>query len=124
VRWPRAAFVAAVLLNLVVLFSPRAGGGQLFPHADSVVHVVVFALVAVTGRLAGLPAGPLGLVLVVHAVESELVQHYWLTQRSGDPVDAVSDVVGVLVGLLLAWMLARRGPRAGTPRAARPGRIP
>lgn len=122
-RWPHAAFVAAVLLNLVVLFSPRAGGGDLFAGADMLVHVVVFALVALTGRLAGLRAGPLALVLVVHAVESELVQHYWLTRRSGDPVDAAADVLGVLVGLLAARMLARRDSRADNPRAARSGGI-
>ena len=33
VRWPWAAFAAAVLLNLVVLFSPRAGGGGLVAGA-------------------------------------------------------------------------------------------
>ena len=122
-RWPRAAFVAAVLLNLVVLFSPRAGGGDLFAGADTLVHVVVFAVVALTGRLVGLRTWPLALVLLVHAVESELVQHYWLTRRSGDPVDAAADVLGVLVGLLAAWMLARRDSRADNPRVARSGGI-
>ena len=41
------------------------------------------------------------------------MQHYWLTRRSGDPVDAAADVVGVLVGLLVASLLDRHGARAG-----------
>lgn len=107
VRW--GAFALAVAIQLVVLYSPESGGTPPFPHADKVVHVGVFAIVAVTGVLARLRPVPLGAVLVAHAVISEVVQAVVLPGRSGSPWDAVADVLGAALGLLLAasWT---RGP--------------
>jgi VanZ family protein len=116
------AFTLAVVVNLVALYLPRVGGEELFPGVDKVVHLSIFAAVALTGRWVGLPAWPLGAVLVVHAVESELVQHFWLPHRDGDPADAMADTLGVLVGLLLAALLARRAVRPRSGREAPRGR--
>jgi len=102
-RGVRLAFAAAVVLNLVAVYSPSdAGGAALFPSADKLGHVLVFGLVAWTGRLVRLPAVPLSSVLVAHAVISEVVQAALLPRRAGDPGDVVADVVGVLLGLALA----------------------
>lgn len=99
----RLAFAAAVVLNLVAVYSPSdAGGAALFPYADKLAHVLVFGLVAWTGRLVGLPAVPLFAVLGVHAVVSEVVQAALLPGRAGDPGDVAADVAGVLLGLALA----------------------
>ncbi|PWJ56271.1 hypothetical protein SAMN06264364_101247 [Quadrisphaera granulorum] len=102
----RLAFAAAVLVQLVVLYAPRAPATDGIPLVggvvDKAVHAAVFAAVAWTGRRAGLPALPLALVLLAHAVVSELLQHWVLPHRSGDPWDAVADATGVLVGLLIA----------------------
>lgn len=107
IRW--TAFGLAVAIHLVVLYSPDSGGTPPFAHADKVVHVGVFAIVAVTGVLARLRPVPLGAVLVAHAVTSEVVQAIVLPGRSGNPWDAVADIVGAALGLLLAasWT---RGP--------------
>lgn len=106
----RLLFAAAVLAQLVVLYAPRAPSTDQVPLVgpvlDKLVHLAVFALVAWTGRRAGVRVRLLVVVLLAHAVLSELLQHWVLPHRSGDPLDALADAAGVLVGLLLP---ARRG---------------
>ncbi|MDQ1628511.1 MAG: hypothetical protein QOI54_2255 [Actinomycetota bacterium] len=97
-----AAFAGAVLVNLVVLYWPRAVSTAGPPHLDWVVHLLIFAAVALTGLRVGLPLPLLVGVLVLHAVTSELAQHFWLPARSGDPADAAADVLGVLLGVATA----------------------
>jgi hypothetical protein len=109
-RWPRIAFAAAVAVNLVVLYWPRAVSQGGIPYADKVVHIAIFAIVVVAGLWARVPAVWLVSVLVVHAVSSELVQHWLLANRSGDPADVAADLVGVAVGLLVGVRLV---PRTG-----------
>lgn len=94
-----------VLLSLYVLFTPRTGGDGLFYGSDKVVHLVLFGLLAATTRWrfgAGL------WLVAVYAPASELVQGLALPTRSGDPYDVVADLLGVLLG----WMLAGRVLRA------------
>lgn len=108
--WRRAAFAAAVLANLVLLYFPRAVNGGGVPHLDKVTHVLAFAVVAWTGLRAGVPARWLLPVLAVHAVLSEVVQAVVLDSRRGDVADAVADLLGVLAGTLAArasWRDAR-----------------
>lgn len=100
----RLAFALACAVNLVVLYAPRTAPGSGIPYADKVVHLLVFAAVAYTGTKLRLPLGWLAGVLVLNAAVSELVQHYWLPQRSGDVFDAITDVVGVALGAWLARM--------------------
>jgi hypothetical protein len=119
----RVAFGLAVAVNLAVLYYPRhvAQGG--IPGIDKVVHIVVFAAVAWTGVRAGLPVRWLLAVLVVHAVSSELVQHFLLTNRSGDPADSVADVLGAVLGVGAgrhggSWRDDRAGGRDHADRPA------
>jgi hypothetical protein len=72
------AFALACVVNVLVLYSPESGPSNI-PYADKLVPV-----------------------LVLNAAVSELVQHYWLSQRSGDVFDAVADVAGVALGVWLA----------------------
>lgn len=108
-RWSwRAACAAAILVQLVVLYAPSTRGPGTFPGADKLVHATVFAAVGFTAVRAGWPRVPVFGVLVAHAVISEVVQHLVLPGRSGDPLDAVADIVGAGIGVLLAaW---RRPP--------------
>jgi hypothetical protein len=124
VAW--TAFTGAVLVNLVVLYWPRAVAGGQLPYVDKVVHLVVFGAVALTGVWVGLPVRWLVVVLVLHAVTSELVQHFWIPARSGDPADAVADILGVVVGVAAAGVggswghgRARRADRADRAVAGR-----
>jgi hypothetical protein len=114
----RAAFATALLVNLVVLYYPRQVAQGGIPYVDKAVHVAVFAAVAYTGVRAGFPVRWLAGLLVLHAVTSELVQHFLLTARSGDVADAVADVVGIGLGLALGVGRPRDG---GSSSHDRPG---
>jgi hypothetical protein len=103
-----AAAGAALLLQLVVLYAPRApavvtSGLPL----DKVGHAVVFALPTIALIAAGLPRGWVIGLMAVHAPVSELVQQQLLGARSGEVGDIVADLVGVGIG---AWV-SRPGGR-------------
>jgi hypothetical protein len=115
----RALFGLAVAVNLAVLFWPRTVGAGGVPYLDKAVHVLVFAAVALTGLRSGLPARWLGAALAAHAGASELVQHWLLPGRSGDPADVLADLLGVLLGLWGApWGHERAGHGGGAVGSA------
>jgi VanZ family protein len=95
-----------VVVNLLVLYWPRVVSGGGIPFADKLVHIVIFGLVAATGLCARLPVAWLVGVLVAQAVVSELVQHWFLANRTGDPRDVAADLIGVAVGVLVGRRLA------------------
>lgn len=117
VRALQAGFVLALLLQVYVLYLyvPGPSDTVAIPHADKLVHAAVFALPAAVGVVARLRPWLVGLVLAAHAPVSELVQHLWVTGRSGEPWDVVADWVGIALGLGLGALVAsRRLPRHGT----------
>lgn len=96
-------FAVALLAQAYGLYTPdQPGPSDFFPNADKVAHGVMFAAVAYTAVRAFGRAGLVLTLLLAHAVASELIQHFLLATRSGDPLDAVSDAVGSLVGVGLA----------------------
>lgn len=101
----------AVVVQLVVLYIPTAPGVPLFPGADKVVHVVVFALPVLLLLLAGAPSVPTLVVFAVHAGVSETVQAVVLPDRSGDPLDVVADLAGVALAWGI-WRIRSRGDRS------------
>ena len=108
----------AVAVQLVVLYSPEAGGPPLFPQGDKVTHLLVFLVPVALAVVAGFPRVVVAGVFAAQAVLSEVVQAVLLPHRSGDPLDAVADLTGVALGVLVgAAVLRRLGSRA----AARPG---
>jgi hypothetical protein len=107
----RVLFAAATVLNIAVVCWPSAPGGvPAVPGLDKVVHVVVFAAVAVTGVRAGVPPLALLAALLAWALGSELVQALALPARGADGWDALADVAGTIVGLLVGVRL-RKGRR-------------
>jgi hypothetical protein len=108
----RVAFAAGVVVQLVVLYVPRAPSTGGLP-IDKVVHAVIFGGVLWLGAGARLPLVPLGVLLCLHAVASELIQHFLLPGRSGDPADVAADLAGVLIVTLLV--------RAQRARTSAPG---
>lgn len=119
-RWLLALSVLAVAVHLIALYEPGSPDGVIgfdIPGADKVAHVLLFGVpVWLLGRLTGrswLIAG----VFAAHAVVSELVQHWFLPYRSGDPFDLVADLLGIAAAILL---LTRRG-REGRPATPEPG---
>ncbi|MFD7154451.1 VanZ family protein [Kribbella sp. NPDC059898] len=108
----RIAFVAAVALQLYGVYAPREAGPNLgIPQLDKVAHCVLFGAVAFTGLKVGVPARWLLGALAANAVVSELVQHWFLPQRDGDPFDALADLAGVALGAWLATVKRPRLPR-------------
>ena len=106
----RGVFAVAVLVSLAVLFAPADDVPSAPPGVDKLVHLLLFATLAGSGRWAGARAGVLGVLLVAYAAVSEVVQGMSALERSASVADWVADVVGVLAGLL-AWAWAARRPR-------------
>lgn len=95
-------FVVLAVAHLCALYWPRIGVEGPVTWTDKVVHVLLFALPAAAGLLAGLRPAYLLVPLALHAPLSELVQHFLLPNRSGDAWDAVADLSGVVIGVALA----------------------
>ena len=87
--------VVAVLLQLVVLYSPSGAGSPALPHVDKLVHAAVFALPVFFALLARAPRPAVVTAGLLHAPVSEVVQARLLAERAGDPWDVVADVVGI-----------------------------
>ncbi|WP_413452310.1 VanZ family protein [Georgenia phoenicis] len=111
----RVLLAIALVLHLAVLYAPRVPGPGtgLFPGADKVAHLGVFALLVLAALWAGLPARWVVPLALAHAVLSEVVQHVLLPGRSGDPWDTLADVVGVGLGWGAAALLSRRSAARG-----------
>ena len=108
----RIAFVAAVALQLYGVYSPREAGPHIgIPQIDKVAHCFLFAAVAFTGLKVGVPARWLLGALAANAIVSELVQHWLLPQRDGDPFDVLADLAGVALGAWIATKTHRRANR-------------
>lgn len=95
----RAAFAATVVLSAVVLFTPASGIPSGVPVNDKVVHCVLFAALAVTGRAAGIGLVPLVLALLAYAGISEVLQAALPIDRDGDLLDGLANTAGVLLGV-------------------------
>ncbi|SEE99795.1 hypothetical protein SAMN04488554_4240 [Ruania alba] len=97
-----------MLLQLAALYVPQTpDGAPSPPGSDKALHVLIFALVMLTGRLARYPSIPLAIGLAAHAGISELIQHLLLPARSGDLLDVVADLAGIAVGWYVASMITR-----------------
>ena len=104
-------FVVALSLSVIVLFTPESGVPNSPPGVDKVVHCLLFALLAVTGlRVASrwvLAA------LVGYAALSEVLQALITPlHRSGDVLDALTDVVGIGLGWGVAVLISARASRS------------
>ena len=97
----------AVAAQLVVLYSPDGGGAPLFPQADKVVHLLVFLVPVALAVVAGFRRGLVVAVFAAQAVLSEVVQAVLLPHRSGDVLDAVADLTGVALGVLVGTLVLR-----------------
>lgn len=105
----RVPLVAVLAVSLVLLFGPAGPASDAVPTgSDKVVHVLLFAALAWTGRLAGVPLPPLGLALLAYAGLSEVLQSSvpW-AERTSSWADVAADAAGIALGLLLPQPRAR-----------------
>jgi hypothetical protein len=107
----RGAFAVAVLVSLAVLFAPPGDVPSSPPGVDKVVHFSLFAVLAFTGRWAGVGQSVLAALLVLYAAGSELLQGTSLVDRDASIGDLVADSAGVVVGLLVWRLVAVRRTR-------------
>ena len=104
----RAVFAGLVVVSLVVLFAPAGDVPGAPPGVDKIVHALLFLALAASGRWAGLRPAILGPALVVYAGGSELLQGLEVIGRTASVADWVADLAGVLAGLSLWLLIARR----------------
>ena len=97
----------SVAVQLVVLYAPEGAGPGLFPQADKVVHLLLFLVPAALAVVAGFRRRAVGAVFAAQAVLSEVVQAALLPHRSGDVLDAVADLTGVALGVLVGTLVLR-----------------
>lgn len=97
----------AVVAQLLSLYWPVVAIEGPVSWSDKVVHLALFAIPTYAVGLALRRIWPVAVVFALHAPVSELVQHFVLPHRSGDPWDAVADLVGVGLGVL-ALIVHRR----------------
>ena len=101
-----AVAVISVVAQLLVLYWPVVTVEGPVSWTDKVVHLLIFAVPTyAVGRALGSVRTAV-LVFAVHAPLSELVQHFALPGRSGDPWDAAVDLVGVSIAA--AALVVRR----------------
>ena len=101
-------FAAAVLLSLVALFTPGPDTPSVHPGVDKLIHLGMFAVLALTGLRAGVPPVRLACGLVAYAAVSEVLQAVLPIGRDGEVLDAVADSLGVGLALVAARVVPPR----------------
>jgi VanZ family protein len=101
-------FTLLLLVSALVLFTPASDVPAGPRGVDKVVHVLLFAVLTVSGRWAGVRWGVLLPALVAYAAASEPLQSLPAVGRSTSLADWVADVTGVLLGYLGAVSRTRR----------------
>lgn len=106
--WP-LLFAAALLVQCLILYWPSPPDS--LPDGpdglDKVVHLLVFAVPAALGVLAGLRRWIVVVVFGLQAAASELIQGWLLADRGADPWDFLADLFGIALGLLVADVVQR-----------------
>ncbi len=109
----RGAFAFVVLVSLVVLFAPADDVPAALPGVDKLVHVVLFAALAASGRWAGARPGVLAAGLTGYGAASEVLQAVTPVARTGSVADLLADLVGIALGLA-AWAALHRRTAPGS----------
>jgi hypothetical protein len=104
----RGVFAVVVLISLAVLFAPASDVPSAPPGVDKLVLVGLFAALGISGRWAGIAPRALAPLLLVYAAVSEVLQGLAVLDRSVSLADWIADAVGVLVGLAVWELVARR----------------
>jgi hypothetical protein len=107
----------AVAVQLVVLYAPEGVGPPPFLQADKLAHLTIFLVPVALAVVAGFRRWAVAAVFAVHAVLSEVVQTVFLPHRSGDPWDAVADLTGVALGVVVGGYALRVLARREQPSA-------
>ncbi|QCB52958.1 VanZ family protein [Rhodococcus sp. PAMC28707] len=92
----------ALLVAMIILFTPASGVPSGFTHSDKIVHFTLFFALAYTSRIAAVSALRTVLWTTTFAIASEILQAVLPLGRSGSLLDTAFDVAGAAVGVLVA----------------------
>lgn len=106
-RVRQACFLIVFLVSLGVLFTPAGAVPSAPGGVDTVIHLALFAALAYTGLLAGLPRPVAVVALLGYAAASELIQTTAALNRSASTTDWLADALGIVVGVALGLALRR-----------------
>ncbi len=118
-----APLVVSALFAFYVLFTPSSDVPSGVAHLGTIIHVTLFAMLAVTSRFAGIGTLVTAVWLAAFGGLSELAQGALPIGRTTSLQDWFADLVGVAAGLVvfsLASSVTKRARRASTPAAPRP----
>lgn len=107
--WPIGLAVAAVAGQLVALYLPGSPSLAVgLPGLDKVVHLLLFAVPVWLFLRAGARFLLVLTGFACHAAVSELVQHWAVSLRSGDPLDLAADLAGIGLAVALSPRVAKQ----------------
>ena len=99
-----------MVMQLIAVYLSGGPPGPAINGLDKVVHVFIFAAPAFAALMAGIRIRWAVGILAVHAPVSELIQHFGLPHRSGDVLDVMADLGGVVLGGCAYMVWTRRQP--------------
>lgn len=118
-RYEAGPFWGVFALSLVGFLTPGPDLPRVPDISDKIEHAAIFAMLALTGRLARYRVRALLPALAAYAVVSEILQAVLPIRRDGDWHDVVADLTGAVLALLLVravgWCAgrSRRPPPPG-----------
>lgn len=127
--WLQLALVLVITLLAYTGLMPR-GWGLGLPHADKLLHLILFGLLSfflhlwlggrwISFRLSTYrPALPLAGLLVLGGAAVEELLQLLSRRRSADPVDLMCDVAGIVAAIGLAELLSALSKKPIGPRQA------
>jgi len=108
-RWLRGALAGSIVVHLLALYWPRVDVGEAPQGGDKLTHLALFGGPVLAAVFALRRPWLIVALLALHAPFSEWAQSAFLPDRSGDPADAVADLIGVLLGVKVGLLARRRG---------------
>lgn len=108
--------VATLVVQVAGLYAPSVPGPDGIPGLDKVGHLLAFAAPTLLAWLLG--ARWVVVLLVLHALAAEPLQHALAPARVAELGDAVANVAGVVTGALAAHVVARSGHDGSRPTVA------
>jgi VanZ family protein len=101
----RIAFAVSLIIQVWALYAPRGPSVQTGLPLDKVVHLGLFCVVTWLGLRLGYRW--IVAVMIGQAALSELVQLWFMPQRSGDWGDLLADLVGIALAVVITLTTRR-----------------
>lgn len=101
----------ALVAQVGGLYAPTVPGPDGIPGLDKVAHLLAFAVPTFLAWLLG--ARWMVVLLVVHALVAEPLQHLLAPARVAELGDAVANLLGVATGALAGHLVRRSGHDGG-----------